>query len=149
MKLSAINIKKESFLQGDMVVWMILLALCMISIVEVYSASSRMTYNSLNYWDPVIEHTTYILAGLFVAWLVHKAHCKSFKGLSVLGMVVSIALLFAVLFLAVSDLVSVTSCCCCRWADRAFIRQMKRQKAVSGERTPCEKRLFLCLPGYC
>ena len=35
MKLSAINIKKESFLQGDMVVWMILLALCMISIVEV------------------------------------------------------------------------------------------------------------------
>ena len=99
MKLSAINIKKESFLQGDMVVWMILLALCMISIVEVYSASSRMTYNSLNYWDPVIEHTTYILAGLFVAWLVHKAHCKSFKGLSVLGMVVSIALLFAVLFM--------------------------------------------------
>ena len=99
MKLSNININKESFLQGDSVVWMIMLALCMISVVEVYSASSRMTYNSAHYWGPVMEHSTYILAGLFITWLVHKMPCKSFKGLSVLGLLVSFVLLFAVLFM--------------------------------------------------
>ena len=99
MKLSSININKESFLQGDSVVWMILLALCMISVVEVYSASSRMTYASAHYWGPVVEHTTYIVAGLFITWLVHKMPCKSFKALSVLGLMISFILLFAVLFM--------------------------------------------------
>ena len=100
MKLSNININKESFLQGDAVVWMILFALCMISIVEVYSASSRMTYGtSAHYWAPVVEHTTYIIAGLFITWFVHKMPCKSFKYLSVLGLLLAFILLVAVLFM--------------------------------------------------
>ena len=99
MKISNISINKESFLQGDAVVWMILLALCMVSIVEVYSASSRMTYTSAHYWAPVVEHTTYLLAGLFITWLVHKMPCKSFKYLSVLGLLLAFVLLVAVLFM--------------------------------------------------
>ncbi|MBP5380309.1 MAG: FtsW/RodA/SpoVE family cell cycle protein [Bacteroidaceae bacterium] len=99
MKLSNINIKKESFLQGDSVVWMILLALCMISIVEVYSASSRMTYASARYWGPVVEHTSYIIIGLFITWVIHKMPCTSFKFLSVFGLLVAFILLFAVLFM--------------------------------------------------
>lgn len=99
MKLSSINIKKESFLQGDSVVWMILLALCMISIVEVYSASSRMTYASAHYWGPVVEHTSYIIIGLFITWVIHKMPCTSFKFLSVFGLLIAFVLLFAVLFM--------------------------------------------------
>mgnify|MGYP007101920013 FL=1 len=34
--------------KGDKGVWMIYFFLCMISLVEVYSASSRMTFNSEN-----------------------------------------------------------------------------------------------------
>ncbi|MBP5514289.1 MAG: FtsW/RodA/SpoVE family cell cycle protein [Bacteroidaceae bacterium] len=99
MKLSGIKIQKEGFLQGDSVVWMILLALCMISIVEVYSASSRMTYSSGHYWGPVVEHTSYVAIGLFITWLIHKMPCKSFKFLSVLGLFVSFILLIVVLFM--------------------------------------------------
>ena len=99
MKLSSINIKKESFLQGDSVVWMILFALCMISIVEVYSASSRMTYASARYWGPVVEHTSYIIIGLFITWVIHKMPCTSFKFLSVFGLFIAFILLFAVLFM--------------------------------------------------
>ncbi len=99
MKLSGLNINKESFLQGDAVVWMILIALCMISIVEVYSASSRMTYASANYWRPVVQHTSYIIIGLFITWLIHKMPCTSFKILSVVGLLGSFILLIVVLFM--------------------------------------------------
>ena len=78
---------------------MILLALCMISIVEVYSASSRMTYSSGHYWGPVVEHTSYVAIGLFITWLIHKMPCKSFKFLSVLGLFISFILLVVVLFM--------------------------------------------------
>ena len=68
MTLPNIKLNKESFLQGDSAVWMILLALCMISIVEVYSASSRMTYGtSVHFWSPVVEHTAFIIIGLFIS----------------------------------------------------------------------------------
>ena len=97
MKLSDIKIQKEGFLHGDYVVWMIMLALCMISVVEVYSASSRMTYSSGHYWGPVVEHTSYVLIGLFITWLVHKMPCTSFKFLSVLGLLLSFILLIVVL----------------------------------------------------
>ena len=98
MKLSNINLKKESILQGDIVVWMILFVLCMISIVEVYSASSNMSYKSGAYWEPMVTHTTYIFIGIFIAWLVHKMPCTMFKLLSVIGLFISLVLLVVVLF---------------------------------------------------
>lgn len=100
MKLSSIKINKESFLQGDIVVWMILLALCMISVVEVYSASSNMTYKTGQYWRPVVEHASYILFGLFIAWVVHKVPCTLFKILCTFGLLISFILLLFVLFTA-------------------------------------------------
>lgn len=99
MKLSNINLNRERFLQGDSTVWMIMVVLCMISIVEVYSASSRMTYASTHYWAPVAEHATYITIGFFITWLVHKIPCKSFKFLSVIGLFIAFIALVAVLFM--------------------------------------------------
>ena len=99
MRLPGIKINKESFLQGDIVVWMILLALCMISVVEVYSASSNMTYKTGQYWRPVVEHASYILIGLFIAWVVHKMPCTIFKIFSAFGLLLSFILLVVVLFM--------------------------------------------------
>lgn len=97
MKLSKIN--RVHFLQGDTTVWMIMVVLCMISIIEVYSASSRMTFSSTRYWAVGVEHTTFIIFGFLVTWLVHKIPCKYFKAPSVLGLFGSFALLIAVLFM--------------------------------------------------
>ncbi len=42
--------------KGDKVIWMVFFFLCMISIIEVYSASSSLSYKSGNYMAPVIRH---------------------------------------------------------------------------------------------
>ncbi|MDE6633754.1 MAG: FtsW/RodA/SpoVE family cell cycle protein [Bacteroidaceae bacterium] len=98
MRLPNIRMNKEGFLQGDFTVWMILFTLCMISIVEVYSASSNMTYKSGQYWRPVVEHGSYIMLGLLVTWIVHKLPCTFFKVTSVFGLLFSFILLGIVLF---------------------------------------------------
>lgn len=66
------------FLKGDKVVWMIYFFLCMISLVEVYSASSNLTYTSGNHWDPMINQAGFLLAGLVVILIVHRIPCKLF-----------------------------------------------------------------------
>ena len=40
------KIKKGSLINGDLGVWTVFLLLCAISLIEVYSASSRMTFVS-------------------------------------------------------------------------------------------------------
>ena len=42
--------------KGDKVIWMVFFFLCIISIIEVYSASSSLSYKSGNYMAPVIRH---------------------------------------------------------------------------------------------
>ena len=44
--MSLSSFREKGLLQGDTVLWMIFICLCMISVVEVYSASSSMTYKS-------------------------------------------------------------------------------------------------------
>ncbi len=97
------NLKKffteKSLLQGDMVIWMIFLSLCMISIVEVYSASSNMSYKSGHYWKPMIEHATFVGAGIILAWIIHKMPCNIFKlACTVTLHIVAYPLLIFVLF---------------------------------------------------
>lgn len=46
--------------------------LCLISIIEVFSASSTLTYKHANYWGPIIRHTSFLLVGAGVVLLVHS-----------------------------------------------------------------------------
>lgn len=74
-------------MQGDMVIWMILLLLCFISIITVYSASSNMTYGSGKYWAPVMRHGAFLLLGIGFTWVLHMLPCKLYKiiGLGISG----------------------------------------------------------------
>ena len=74
--MSLSSFREKGLLQGDMVLWMIFICLCMISVVEVYSASSSMTYKSGSYWVPVMEHAGYVIAGMILAWMMHLLPCK-------------------------------------------------------------------------
>ena len=62
--------------KGDKVVWMIYFFLCMISLVEVYSASSSLTYESGNHWEPMIKQAIFLFIGLLVILVAHKIPCK-------------------------------------------------------------------------
>ena len=77
---------EKGILQGDTVVWMIFIFLCLISIVVVYSACSTMSYKSGQYWEPVVEHSAYIVMGFILTWVIHLIPFKHFKILSVLGL---------------------------------------------------------------
>lgn len=58
---------------------MVFFFLCMISIVEVYSASSELTYKKGNYLSPIIYHCAILAAGLFVMVITLNIKCKYFK----------------------------------------------------------------------
>ena len=55
------NKKIGNIFKGDKVIWMVFFFLCMISIVEVFSASSNLTYKSQNYMGPIVFHTVTII----------------------------------------------------------------------------------------
>ena len=91
------NIKNKNLIHGDLGIWAVFIILCTISLIEVYSASSRMTFATGAYWDPIMQHGSFMLMGIFIAWLVHFIPCNYFKLLCTIGMFVSIFLLIAVL----------------------------------------------------
>jgi len=79
--------------KGDKGVWMIYFFLCMISLVEVYSASSRMTFNSENHWGPLISQAGFLLLGLVLILFVHRIPCKWFMLIPFILLPLSILLL--------------------------------------------------------
>lgn len=64
--------------KGDKGVWMIYFFLCMISLVEVYSASSRLTFEGGHHWGPMVSQAGFLLVGLVIILLVHRIPCKWF-----------------------------------------------------------------------
>ena len=90
------KLKNKNLIHGDLGVWAVFLILCAISLIEVYSASSRMTFGSDAYWHPIMQHASFVLMGIFIAWLVHFIPCNYFKLFCTIGMFVSFLLLIAV-----------------------------------------------------
>lgn len=97
-QLSNKNVSVGSLFEGDKVIWMILFFLCIISVLEVYSASSTMTFGKSAYWQPVLMHSLYLAVGVGVAWVVHRIPCRYFGWIVVVGPVLSVLLLTMVLF---------------------------------------------------
>ena len=73
------NKKIGNIFKGDKVIWMVFFFLCMISIVEVFSASSNLTYKSQNYIGPIVYHTGTIVVGVVVAIITLNIPCRFFK----------------------------------------------------------------------
>lgn len=84
--------------KGDKVIWMIFFFLCMISIVEVYSASSSLSYKGGNYWSPILKHCGLLAVGIFMMVIVLNVKCKYFKLVTPLMLLISFVMLLWVLF---------------------------------------------------
>lgn len=91
------KLQDKTLIHGDLGIWTVFLILCGISLIEVYSASSRMTFATGAYWDPIMQHGSFVLMSIFIAWLVHFIPCNYFKLFSTIGMFLSLFLLIAVL----------------------------------------------------
>lgn len=92
------NKKLENLFKGDKVIWMIFFILCLVSIVEVFSASSFLTYKGDSYWFPVMKHTFFILLGIGAMICVLNVPCKYFKIVTFPLLIVSVIMLLIVLF---------------------------------------------------
>ncbi len=75
MNLKSLN----NIFKGDKVIWMVFFILCMVSIVEVYSASSTLSYKGGNYWAPLLKHVGMLVLGFFTMILVMNTKCRYFK----------------------------------------------------------------------
>lgn len=84
--------------KGDMGIWMIYFLLCMVSLVEIYSAGSNLTFKSGNHWDPVLNQAFFLGVGLLIIVATNSIPCKYFKLIPVLGMPVAVILLAWLLF---------------------------------------------------
>ncbi len=91
------NKKIGNLFKGDKVIWMVFFLLCMISIVEVFSASSNLTYKTQNYMGPIIYHTTMIILGVVVAVVTLNVPCRYFKLMTPFLLVLSAVTLLWVL----------------------------------------------------
>ena len=91
------NKKIGNIFKGDKVIWMVFFFLCMISIVEVFSASSGLTYKSQNYVGPIAYHTFTIVAGVVVAIITLNIPCRYFKLMTPFLILISVVTLLWVL----------------------------------------------------
>jgi cell division protein FtsW len=90
-KLTRLKIK------GDGIIWMVFFLLCIISVLEVYSASSSLTYKAGNYWKPVLYHTVLLLFGVGFMIVTMNIKCKYFKIVTPFALLLSLIMLIAVL----------------------------------------------------
>ncbi len=93
-----LKIISNNLFKGDKVIWMIFFFLCMISLVEIYSASSSLTYGGGNHWDPMIRQAGFLFIGLIIILIVHRIPYKYFKLMPIFLLPTAIMLLLYVLF---------------------------------------------------
>ncbi|MBO4660187.1 MAG: FtsW/RodA/SpoVE family cell cycle protein [Prevotella sp.] len=73
------NKSLSNIFKGDKVIWMIFFFLCMVSIIEVYSASSSLSYKGGDYWNPIIRHSLFLAFGTLLMVVILNIKCKYFK----------------------------------------------------------------------
>ena len=69
----------NNIFKGDKVIWMVFFFLCVISVVEVFSASSELTYKGGNYMAPILKHMALLLIGIVCMVVTLNIKCKYFK----------------------------------------------------------------------
>ena len=93
-----INKTLNNIFKGDKVIWMVFFFLCIISVVEVYSASSQLTYKGGSYLAPVLKHIGILVMGIFCMVVTLNIKCKYFKIVTPFLLILSELMLIWVFF---------------------------------------------------
>ena len=88
----------SNIFKGDKVIWMIFFFLCIISVVEVFSASSELTYKGGSYFSPLIKHIGILFLGICCMIVTLNIQCKYFKAVTPFMLPISFISLIWVLF---------------------------------------------------
>lgn len=86
-------IKTHRIFQGDKAIWVIFFFLCIISLVEVFSAASTLAYKSGSFWSPLFKQALFLGLGTLVVVGLHNVPCRWFKIVPIFFLPFSILLL--------------------------------------------------------
>lgn len=70
--------------RGDKTIWCIFIVLCVISLLEVFSATSTIAYKQQNYWAPVLRHAVFLCIGFFFVLFLQRVQTRFFSSLILL-----------------------------------------------------------------
>ena len=87
--------------KGDKVIWSVFIILCVISLVEIFSATSTIVYRQQNQWGPILRHTMFLIGGVGVILLIHNIPYRYFSSL-IFVLLAAIALLLLTPFIGTS-----------------------------------------------
>lgn len=87
----------KKYLKGDTTLWIVFVGLCILSTIEMYSASSTLAYKASSHIAPLIKHVTFLSLGALLAFGVHLVPYKYIRVTSYLGLTASVLLLMFVL----------------------------------------------------
>ena len=91
------NKKLGNLFKGDKGIWTVFFFLCLISIIEVFSASSTLSYKSQNFMGPIIYHAGTLIFGVFLTIVILNIPCRYFKLMTPVLLIISFATLLWVL----------------------------------------------------
>jgi cell division protein FtsW len=88
----------KKYFQGDSVIWTVFFLLCMISVVELYSASSSLAFRASNHAAPMLRHAMFLALGAAIVAGVHMINYKSINKFAYILLIISVlALIYALL----------------------------------------------------
>ena len=97
------SVNTNKIFQGDRVIWIIYFFLCMISLIEVYSAASTLSYKTGDFMAPLFKQAVFLGIGTLVVVLVHNIPCRFFKIVPLLGWPFIVAILLITLAFGVKE----------------------------------------------
>ena len=88
----------KKYVKGDTTLWIVFVFLCIISAIEMYSASSTLAFGSESYTGPMLRHVGFLIGGAMIAIFVHLVPYKYIKMAAYLALGLSTVLLIWVIF---------------------------------------------------
>lgn len=78
---SILNDFGRKIFKGDKVIWTVFIILCIISLIEIFSATSTIVYRQQNQWGPILRHAMFLIGGVGVILLIHNIPYRFFSSL--------------------------------------------------------------------
>ena len=91
--------KPKALARADKHIWGIFIALCIVSVIELYSASSReVAASSIGVIGPILRHLMMLLVGVCITWFISRRHYSDMAIFTIVFSAISAVAMIYVMF---------------------------------------------------
>lgn len=69
----------KKYMRGDTTLWIVFIMLCVVSVIEMYSALSTLAYKAASHTAPMLRHVAFLAGGALIAIGVHSCSIQIHK----------------------------------------------------------------------